>query len=89
MGNYIKDPGAVLDYGFDWSDWLSTAETLANSTWMVEDGLTEDSDQFTDTVTLVWVSGGTVGETYTITNQVTTSASRTDERSHTITIRQR
>ena len=25
---YLKDPSAVLDYVFDWTEWLATGETI-------------------------------------------------------------
>jgi hypothetical protein len=37
----------------------------------------------------VWLSGGTVGERYTVTTRITTSAGRTDDRSIEIWVRQR
>jgi len=44
MTRFLKDPDAVLDYGFDWSDWLADGETISTSTWTVETGITKDSD---------------------------------------------
>lgn len=87
--SFIKDPAAVLDYEVDWSTWLADGETIATSTVTVEDGLDLDSDTNTDTVVTAWLSGGTVGENYTVTSQITTSQSRTDERSITIHVRER
>jgi len=84
MTRFLKDPDAVLDYGFDWSDWLADGETISTSTWTVETGITKDSDSKSDTATIIWLSGGTVETTYMITNKIITSASRTDERSFQI-----
>jgi hypothetical protein len=89
MARYNKDPDAVLDYGFDWSDWLATGETISTSAWTVSTGITEDSDENTTTETKVWLSGGTAGNTYTAANKIVTSAGRTDERTHHIYVRQR
>lgn len=86
---YLKDPDAVLDYGFNWSDWLATDETISTSSWTVPDGITEGSDSKTTIKTSVWLSGGTAGETYEITNEIVTSASRTDERTLSIRVVQR
>ena len=82
-----KDPDAVLDYKFDWSDWLATGETISSKTITVDSGLTEDSSSITDTSTSVtiWLSSGTVNTRYKVACKITTSDSRTDER--TITIR--
>ena len=97
---FIKDPDAVLDYKFDWaastngngdSDWLASGETISSHTVTVSTGLTKDSSSITDTNTsvTVWLSGGTADADYTVTCQIVTSASRTDERSITIQCRAR
>lgn len=101
MGSvYYKDPSAVLDYRFDWraltngtgkSDWLASGETISTHTVTATTGLTVDSSSLTDTSSSVtaWLSGGTAGETYTVTCQIVTTAGRTDERSITIIVAQR
>lgn len=81
MITYIKDPQSVLDYGFDWSDWLDTDDVVSTSTWTVPAGITEDSDAKTDTTTTIWLSGGTVGSKYRITNRIVTDDGRTEDRS--------
>lgn len=89
MTNHIKDPDSKLDYGFDWSSWLATGETILTSTWTVETGLTKVSDSNSTTATTIWVTGGTVGESYVITNHITTSDGREDDRSHVLKIKDR
>ena len=84
-----KDPTAVLDYGFNWADWLATSETISGSTWTIQVGLTEVSASTTTTTTTVWLSGGSVNNTYTIANTISTSALRTDERSMYIKVEDR
>jgi len=90
---FTKDPDAVLDYTRDWkatSDpWLADAETISTSTWVVPSGITEDSSTNDDTTTTIWLSGGTDGTDYEITNRITTSASRTDDRTFRIQVRER
>lgn len=89
MASFTKDPQAVKDYGWTWARRLADGEVIVASTWAVDDpGLTIDDDsQFTDTTTAVWVSGGELGALYTVTNHITTSEGREDDRSHTIFIR--
>lgn len=82
---FIKDPDAVLDYAFDWSDWLATGETISSHTITAETGITKDSDSESSGVVTVWLSGGTAGNEYDVACEIVTSASRTDER--TIIIR--
>ena len=92
MAVYVKDPDAVLDYGFDWEEegFLQTGETIADSDWTIPDGLDESSGtDFDNTLTTVWLSGGTDGEDYTVSNHITTSAGREDIRSHVIKVRSR
>jgi len=75
-----KDPNAVIDFKINWSDWLN-GDTISTSTWTVESGITQDSESETTTTTTVWLSGGTAGLTYTVTNRIVTAAGRTDDRS--------
>jgi hypothetical protein len=93
MATFTHDPDADLDYGYDWSSWLDTGETLLNSVWTVTYGTADEvtlhDDTHDDTTTTVWVDGGTLGRHYKITNHVVTSAGRADDRSHTIKVRDR
>jgi hypothetical protein len=86
-----KDPDSVMDYGADYSGWLSVGETISASVWLIDDtivnaadtvnGLTLNRATSTTTATAAWLSGGTVGTTYTLTNRITTSQGRTEDRS--------
>lgn len=79
-----KDPDDVVDYSIDWSEWLD-GDTIIASSWIVEAGITPDSEAFTTTITTVWLSGGTTGEVYECTNRITTAAGR--QRDQTISVR--
>lgn len=84
-----KDPSDVLDWAFDWSNWLATGETIASHTVTVQSGLTLDSSTDTaDTVT-AWISGGTVGVKYTVACLINTDQGRTAERTIYIQVAQR
>ena len=85
---FRQDPQANLDYGFDWSGWLRPGDTIVTSTFIVASGLTKGTESHTDTTTSVFVSGGTVGVSYDITNHITTAQGRADDRTLTITIEQ-
>lgn len=85
---FDKDPDSTVDFGFDWSDWL-VDDTIASSTWTLQTGLTAGTNSFTDTVTTVWIAGGTAGQQYTAANRITTAGGRTDERTLIITVEQR
>jgi len=85
---FKKDPGEVLDYQVDWTTWLNS-DTIATSTWTVPTGITKNSDTNTSTTATIWLSGGTVSTTYTLTNVITTAGGRTAERSIVISVQSR
>ena len=82
----LKDADAVLDYTIDWSDVFPSGDDISASTWVADTGLTVDSDTETATTTTVWLSGGTKGEVYDVTNHVTTAAGREDDRTISFTV---
>ena len=84
-----KDPDAVLDYMFDWTDWLQTGETIDSHTITVPTGLTLDSDSELSGKVTAWLSGGTSGISYTVACKIVTSLNRTDERSFQLPVIQR
>ena len=90
---YRKDPADVLDYGFDWSDdddpYLESGETLSDAVWTVASGITKDSDELGESLTKIWLSGGTAGTTYTIACKVTTTDGRVCERSFDVIVENR
>lgn len=80
MRTYLKDPDATSDYEQSWETWLA-GDTITTSQWIAPTGITVDTDSHTTTAATVWLSGGTAGETYEVTNRVTTAAGRSDDRS--------
>ena len=80
-----KDPSAILDYQFNWAEWLA-GDTLSASTWTADGGLTVEDDDFTNVLSTVWLSGGAVGLAYAVTNRITTAGGRTDERTLKIVV---
>ena len=81
-----KDPNEVLDYSVNWSGLLA-GDTIATSTWTVPVGVTGGAMAFTDTETLIWLSGGTEGESYDLLNRITTAAGRTRDQTCTLKIK--
>lgn len=79
MDTFRKDPGEELDYPVDWSNRLETGEAITASTWTVPTGITELSKSFTGTIATIWLSGGTHGVAYRVTNKIETSQSRKRE----------
>lgn len=81
-----KDPDEELDYEIDWSPRVGT-DAIATSTWIVPTGITSADGSNDDTTTTIWLSGGTVGTTYTLTNRIVTDAGRTMDQSVKIKIK--
>ena len=86
--SFVKDPDAVLDYEWDWAAWLGT-DTIASHTVTAATGLTVDTSEATTTAVTAWLSGGTVGQTYSVTCHVVTAAGREDDRTVTVTVMER
>lgn len=86
---WIKDPDAVLDWHFDWTDWLSSGETITSSNFFVTSGLVVNSTSFTSSNTTIWLAGGSAGTPYTVTNRISTNQGRTDDRSVTVRVKDR
>lgn len=82
---YVMDSDAVLDWAWDWSQWLGPSETISSSVVTASAGITVNSTSNTTNTVTVWLSGGTANQPYTVGNRITTNQGRTDER--TITIR--
>ena len=91
MSFYLKDPGAVLDYSINWgAGYLQGGETLSSSIWTISpNDMTQNSASNTTTIASVTVTGGVGGQLYQLTNRVTTSQGRTDERSITVRVEHR
>lgn len=85
---YAKDPNSVLDYVIDWTRWLAGDE-IAASDWTVPVGLTRVTDTHTATKATVWLSGGAEGLSHTVTNRITTTGGRTEDRSFVVKIEER
>ena len=86
LQNPLKDPSAVLDYVFDWSDWLATGETISSYVITVPTGITLETDSpyaqsESGGVITYWLTGGTSGSRYRVSCKITTNAGRIDERS--------
>jgi hypothetical protein len=96
LKEFIKDPGATLDYSIDWNGpanargpWLASGETVVTSTWTAPTGLTKVSDSIASGKATIWLSGGVAGTTYSVANKIVTSAGRIDERTITIRVKDR
>ena len=82
-GTFFKDPNSVEDYQII-QDGIDSIQTSA---WNVPTGLTEVKSSFNSQSATVWISGGTNGVNYELTNTVTTSMGRTFKQSITIRVK--
>jgi hypothetical protein len=89
MAAYIRfaqAPDALLDYTVDWSSELQT-DTINTSTWVCDSGLTISNESVPDTQhTIVWCSGGTLGQSYNVTNTITSNGGRTEDKTFTVVV---
>lgn len=88
VATFEKDPEANLDYAIDWSNWLKE-DIIIDSHWTADEGISLGSDSHTDTVSTVWVFGGSNRKRYELTNTVITAGGRIDERTIRIKCRQK
>tara|TARA_R100000664_G_scaffold31307_1_gene44794 strand:+ start:63 stop:371 length:309 start_codon:yes stop_codon:yes gene_type:complete len=80
-----KSSAAILDYAFNWSSVIASAESISSSSWTVSSSdLTVVSDSTSGTTTAAFISGGKNGYFYELKNTITTDQSRTFVRIFTL-----
>jgi hypothetical protein len=89
--NFVKDPAALLDYTWDWSEWLAEiADTISSATVTLPAGLTAVGAPTVGASAVTQrVSGGTLDDAYTMVCQITTTGGLIDERLIYLTINNR
>ena len=87
--SFAKDPDAVLDYKFDWSDWMAEGDSITAHVIDAETGITVDSSLHGDDYVTVWLSGGDDDGRYDVSCEITTARGRTDERTILIKVGER
>lgn len=75
-----KDPQSVLDYRFDWKEWLGTDTISSYTVTSSSADFVIDQSSNSPTAVTVWLKGGVVGQIYEITCRIVTAANRTDDR---------
>lgn len=85
-----KDPNARLDYYERWGAWLGT-DTIVTVTTPTVVGMTVDEVNIINSGEDVqlWLEGGTLGETGSVTVHIVTAAGREDDRTLYFKIRSR
>lgn len=85
MSRFNKDPAAIKDYGFDWSLWMSSGDTITSSTYSAST-LAVTSASISSYHTTCFIGSGTPGDAHKVTNRITTSQGRTEELSFDLRI---
>jgi hypothetical protein len=96
---YIEnDPEAKLDYSIDWKDWIVGSDYIVNAHWTIST-ITNDPSPMTQWASNVmtvatslctaYIQAGSTGNTYTITNRITTSNGIREERFFRIVVKDR
>jgi hypothetical protein len=93
MSLVIKDPGARVDYAFDWGDAYPDDQLIVEASWAVEPDVPggvavtgASHDLLRCAATL---DGGDAGGVYRVTNRVILSDGQIDERSLTVRVEER
>jgi hypothetical protein len=70
-----KDPGATLDYPFDWSDFLTPlADSIASASASAVGVTLVGTPAVSGNVVTIWAQGGSVGQAAAITCTITTAS---------------
>lgn len=88
---YIKDPNAVLDYIVNWATFLG-ADTIASDSWEGTGGpggITSVLETNSTTASTIWLSGGTLGQKYALTNRIVTAGGRTEDRTIYVKVKEK
>mgnify|MGYP003395518213 CR=1 FL=1 len=74
VGAEFKDPDSIVLRSIDWARYLVAGQTIASSQWIAPSGMTIVQDLGNSgAVTSARIGGGTVGETYAVTNRIVTA----------------
>ena len=83
----MHDPGDTLDYAIDWTQWLTSGDYIATSTWNIPSGLTLTSSSISNgKITIAWIQGAGSGPLMQIKNTIITAQGRTAVKTVTLPI---
>lgn len=87
-----KDPDATKNYGMDWSSRQETDGNIISSAWessspdLIIEVDPPHAPAIVDGFTICWIRGGVAGETYQVTNRITTDTGLVDDKTARILI---
>lgn len=85
-----KDPDALLDYAVDWQrEWLPEGDRVIAASAQVQSGLTLSFQTLVSGVHVIWLDGGTVGQSYTVVSRIATEDGRRNDFTFVVDIRER
>lgn len=88
-----KDPVEVLDYEVNWTTKISADDPIVSSTFIIiappDSSLAIQSQSYTALTTTVWLTGGTLGQTYDLRNTIETAGNRIFDQSIELLIAQK
>ena len=77
VNRFEKYGCADVSFGVRWSK-LYVDDAVVTSVWDVPEGITKGAEAISNNVCSVQLSGGTVGESYTLKNTVVLASGQTD-----------
>lgn len=93
MAIFVKDPAALVDYAIDWNAGYLGDQVITSSVWRVSPaeagGMAVATSAILPGKTIATLSGGTAGRVYHVTNAVTFSDGRSDERALVVRVEDR
>jgi len=76
MKVFEKDPADILDYGWNFTDWLGE-DTIQTYNFTIPTGLVEVTNTENNGVVTLWISGGVAKASYIVSCLITTVGQRT------------
>lgn len=88
-----KDPEAELSYIFDWSEWMPSGPTITAVEYTINTRVNDPtplvelaSGELSNNRTYIFLSGGAVGKTYTVSVKLTLSSQAIERRSFRVNV---
>lgn len=85
----VKDPDSVLDYIFDWTDWLADIEDTIFSILFIAEGISVNSFSHDGVTATAFISGGVVDVPANLICRITTAGGRVEDCSLKFKIKER
>lgn len=93
MGIFLKDPAATIDYAVDWSAGYLAGQSISAADWLVAPveagGITLAASRVEPGRAVATLAGGVSGRVYRVTNRVTFSDGRNDDRTLVVRVEER